>query len=160
MFSKIFGLFQEKEVKHQNSHLSDEQKQLIVACETGDIGATLDLSDIDVNYFDDTGWAPIHYAAQIGNMPIIRILCNSNANPNLITKDGYTPAHLLISYFNRIMNAMKSGSLPQEQGIGLIQQCMNCFNSLISAGADLTIKSPQGIIPQDFLQKIGAIHHI
>mmetsp|Transcript_43814 Transcript_43814/g.132624 ORF Transcript_43814/g.132624 Transcript_43814/m.132624 type:complete len:157 (-) Transcript_43814:108-578(-) len=41
---------------------------------------------IDVNLYDEQGWTPLHYAAQLNHSEIVKVLLDGNANPILKDK--------------------------------------------------------------------------
>uniref|UniRef100_A0A7S4RIA3 Uncharacterized protein n=1 Tax=Alexandrium monilatum TaxID=311494 RepID=A0A7S4RIA3_9DINO len=41
---------------------------------------------IDINLYDEQGWTPLHYAAQLNHAEIVKVLLAGNANPGLKDK--------------------------------------------------------------------------
>ncbi len=81
-------------------------------------------NDADVN---KTGWAPLHYAASGGHVPVIAHLLDHSAYIDAESPNGTTP----------LMMAAMYGS-PEA------------VKHLIQAGADLTIKNQLGLTALDF----------
>jgi len=53
-------------------------------------------SKFDVNTLDDSGNAPIHIAANTGNIPALQILLSHGASVNIRNGDGSTPLHVAV----------------------------------------------------------------
>lgn len=81
-------------------------------------------NDADVN---KTGWAPLHYAASGGHVPVIEHLLEHSAYIDAESPNGTTP----------LMMAAMYGS-PES------------IKHLIQAGADLTLKNQLGLTALDF----------
>ena len=48
----------------------------------------------DVNIMDSNGWTPLHSACQYGDLEIVKILVEDNANINKFSNTGYYPVHI------------------------------------------------------------------
>lgn len=58
------------------------------------------MKEVDLDTLtDDAGWTPIHIAASIGNVPILKELCERQIKPDLnqVTFQGVTALHLAVS---------------------------------------------------------------
>ncbi|CAD1784717.1 similar to Saccharomyces cerevisiae YGR232W NAS6 Proteasome-interacting protein involved in the assembly of the base subcomplex of the 19S proteasomal regulatory particle (RP) [Maudiozyma barnettii] len=58
------------------------------------------MKDIDLDILtDDAGWTPVHIAASVGNLPILKELCEREIKPDLDlkTQQGITALHLAVS---------------------------------------------------------------
>jgi hypothetical protein len=54
----------------------------------------LDSGDFNINALDDYGYAPLHLAADRGNLEIVKLLLEYHADPTIKDEDGYTPCDL------------------------------------------------------------------
>ena len=81
-------------------------------------------NDADVN---KTGWAPLHYAASGGHVPVIEHLLEHSAYIDAESPNGTTPLMMAAMY-----------GTPES------------VNHLIQAGADLTLKNQLGLTALDF----------
>jgi len=53
--------------------------------------------DINVNWTDNEGWAPLHMASFNGHIEVVkRLLAHADINVNLKSDDGQTPPFLLV----------------------------------------------------------------
>jgi ankyrin repeat protein len=79
-----------------NSIVGDHFIELIGDCKIPEIKEMLSkYSTIDlVNYKDDRGWTPLHYAAAYDYRNVAKILIKNGANPSAKSFSGITPLHL------------------------------------------------------------------
>ena len=54
----------------------------------------LSLVDTDVNARDEYDNTPLHHAVAAGNAPMVNLLLEHNANPNLVNREGHSPMQL------------------------------------------------------------------
>ena len=54
--------------------------------------------EIDLNGTDVEGWTPLHYAAKMGYLKVIELLCKKEAIIDATTNDGETCLHLASEY--------------------------------------------------------------
>jgi ankyrin repeat protein len=80
--------------------------------------------DVDVN---KPGWAPLHYAASGGHVPVIQLLLENNAYIDAESPNGTTP----------LMMAARYGS-------------WSAVKALLDAGADINLKNQLGFTALDF----------
>ena len=45
----------------------------------------------DVNQPDGGGNSPLHFACELGDLALVKLLLSLGANPNATNRDGYTP---------------------------------------------------------------------
>lgn len=71
------------------------QDQLMEICESGDVNALNKLltQNVDINYKNEYGTAPIHVAAQHDHKEIVEILLKKGADINILTADDLTALH-------------------------------------------------------------------
>ena len=81
----------------------------------------------DVN---KTGWAPLHYAASNGNLPIIALLIENSAYIDAESPNGTTPLMMAAMY-----------GTPEAVKL------------LVDEGADVQLKNQQGLTALDFAQR-------
>ena len=90
----------------------DEVKRLVIDC------------GLDPNIKDNSGWTPLHYAAEGGHLDVVKLLLERGADPNVKDKAGDTPLH----------NAAK--------------KChVDVAGVLLDYGADPTIRDNEGRTP-------------
>lgn len=46
---------------------------------------------VDANAADSGGWTPLHYAARMKNVEVMRLLLDAGADPNALTAEMHTP---------------------------------------------------------------------
>ena len=109
---------------------SDACDQLVNAIKTKDaelVNVVLDTyPDFDINTLDKQGKAPIHYAASIGNLEILKKLIEKKANVNSLSYDNNTPLH----------EAVLSNEITEQ-----------ICELLLKNGADLNLKNNSGKTP-------------
>ena len=89
-----------------------------------DIAASLIKRDADIN---KTGWAPLHYAATGGHLPILSLLLDNHAYIDAESPNGSTPLMMAAMY-----------GTPEAVKL------------LLEAGADPLLKNQQGLTAADF----------
>ena len=106
-----------------------DESPLMMAALKGhlEIARKLIARDADVN---KTGWAPLHYAATHGHVPVIRLLLDHHAYIDAESPNGTTP----------LMMAAHYGS---PEAVKL----------LLEAGADSALKNKLGLTALDFAQR-------
>ena len=106
-----------------------DESPLMMAALKGhlEIARKLIARDADVN---KTGWAPLHYAATNGHVPVIRLLLDHHAYIDAESPNGTTP----------LMMAAHYGS---PEAVKL----------LLEAGADPALKNKLGLTALDFAQR-------
>ena len=106
-----------------------DESPLMMAALKGhlEIARKLIARDADVN---KTGWAPLHYAATNGHVPVIRLLLDHHAYIDAESPNGTTP----------LMMAAHYGS---PEAVKL----------LLEAGADSALKNKLGLTALDFAQR-------
>jgi len=102
---------------------------LMVAAYTNNLEAVQVLLDHDAEV-NKHGWAPLHYAAAVGNCDIMKLLIEKSAYVDAESPNKTTP----------IMMAARAG---QTDAVKL----------LIEEGADLSLKNDQGMSALDFARK-------
>ena len=114
---------------HVEVRNTQDESPLMLAALRGqlDLVTKLVARDADVN---KTGWAPLHYAATGGHVPVIEFLLEHSAYIDAESPNGTTP----------LMMAAMYGS-PEA------------VKHLIQAGADLQIKNGAGLSAMDFAQR-------
>lgn len=106
-----------------------------------------------VNKCDDSGFAPLHYACQLGNPDMVELLIKAGANVNVMSADKLMPIHLAISTAQAArMLPTASNGLPWS-----VQGALMCVQHLANNGADLKFVCPYGFSALDFLRRIGAV---
>ena len=76
------------------------------------------------NTVDDSGWTPVHYAVNNGNLALLKQLLKSKININAKCKQGLTPLH-----------------------VAAIKNSNDCLFFLLSEGSKTTIKDKRGYTP-------------
>merc|ERR1711907_134363 len=81
------------EQKKEYGFVAAEQQRFLWRLQDGHLDIVEDYLDnpkkkqaIDVNAYDEQGWTPIHYAAQMNYADIVKALLKGNANPSLKDK--------------------------------------------------------------------------
>ena len=110
---------------------SADESPLMLAALRGDLAMARALiaRDADVN---KTGWAPLHYAASRGQIPMIDLLLEHHAYIDAESPNRTTP-------------------LMMAAGYGSVQ----ATRILLRAGADATVKNAEGLTALDFALGFG-----
>ena len=108
-----------------------DESPLMLAALRGDLAMARALiaRDADVN---KTGWAPLHYAASRGHIPMIDLLLEHHAYIDAESPNRTTP-------------------LMMAAGYGSVQ----ATRILLRAGADATVKNAEGLTALDFAMGFG-----
>ena len=108
-----------------------DESPLMLAALRGDLALARALiaRDADVN---KTGWAPLHYAASRGQIPMIDLLLEHHAYIDAESPNRTTP-------------------LMMAAGYGSVQ----ATRILLRAGADATLKNAEGLTAMDFAMGFG-----
>ena len=61
------------------------------------VSCMLDIG-FDINFPDNFGWCPMHYAVKNQNMPVVRVLIERNALLDVRTREDYIPLHTMAKY--------------------------------------------------------------
>ena len=105
------------------------------------------------NKCDNSGFAPLHYACQLGNPDMVQTLIKAGANVNVMSGDKLMPIHLAISTAQAArMSPTAPNGLPWS-----VQGALMCVQHLANNGADLNYVCPYGFSAMDFLKRIGAV---
>ena len=105
------------------------------------------------NKCDDSGFAPLHYACQLGDPEMVEVLIKAGANVNQLSYDKLMPIHLAIS---TAQAARRSPTAPN--GIPWsVKGALRCVELLANNGADLNYTCPYGFSGMSFLKIIGAV---
>ncbi len=112
-----------------NALNAKDESALMIAALKGhlDVAASLIKRDADVN---KTGWAPLHYAATGGHLPILSLLLENHAYIDAESPNGSTPLMMAAMY-----------GTPQAVKL------------LVEAGADPLLKNQQGLTAIDFARR-------
>mmetsp|Transcript_18837 Transcript_18837/g.25985 ORF Transcript_18837/g.25985 Transcript_18837/m.25985 type:complete len:137 (+) Transcript_18837:136-546(+) len=109
---------------------SNDPQQLLEACrregtKVKDLVPLLD-SGIPVDYTSKAhvGWTGLHYAAEIGNLPVAQFLVEKGATVNKESEGSWTP----------LLNAVRNSQYKMVE-------------YLVSVGADPNIRTKQGLTP-------------
>lgn len=111
----------------------------------------------------DSSRAPIHLATQRGYFPIVKLLLEHDANPNLPNEHGETPLHLAagLGFVNITEELLSYGANPNARTIygstplhsaafqepnftAALKDIPQTFELLLRAGANLTLKNNKG----------------
>ena len=87
-----------------------------------------------VDWQDENGWAPLHYASENGYLEIVMLLLENKCNLNVTNKYGDTPL-ILAAYFNH----------------------MDTVRALVEAGCDITIRNNENMTAVEQAEQNG--HH-
>lgn len=117
--------------------------------------------EIDIDeYTDDAGWTPLHIAASIGNLEVLKLLLNYEPKPdvNLPTSTGVRPIHLAVA--KKHIDAVKllvedygasvrikdnKGQYPIHRAASIGSVALVEF--LASKGSNINIKDSEGWTP-------------
>jgi ankyrin repeat protein len=105
---------------------SNGDTALMIASFTHNVDAVKALLDHDAEV-NRHGWAPLHYAAAVGDVPIITLLLDKSAYIDTESPNKTTP----------LMMAARGGN-------------NEAVKVLIEAGADVSLKNDQGLTAADF----------
>ncbi|MDQ3272376.1 MAG: ankyrin repeat domain-containing protein [Pseudomonadota bacterium] len=105
------------------------ESALMIAALKGDLAAATSLLKREA-HVNKTGWAPLHYAATSGSLPILSLLLEQHAYIDAESPNGSTPLMMAAMY-----------GTPQAVKL------------LIDAGADPSIKNQQGLTALDFARR-------
>jgi ankyrin repeat protein len=83
---------------------------------------------MDPNLKDYAGWSPLHEACSNGNLEIVQLLIENNAEINLRGSKDSTPLHEAI-----------------------VNNHLACAKYLLEQGADINIKNSHGFLAKEFL---------
>jgi len=102
----------------------------------------------EINGQDEFGRTPLHLAAESGNMPLVGLLLDHKANPNIQDNAGNTPLHNTIS---ATTGAGGAGTV-----IIADPARIPLFDLLVQHGANPTIKNNDGKTAQQLLAEATA----
>lgn len=100
-----------------------------------DLASRLIRSGADIDKVDKLGQTALHYAIQRGASPLMTMLLEYGANPNMLTKAQDTP--LLLSL-----------ATPETAGLAAI---------LLDAGADVSLANKLGLLPLHRVAQLGFV---
>ena len=127
-----------------------------MACETGLTDTVKMLINNGARAFnkcDESGFAPLHYACQLGNSDMVEALIKAGANVNVMSADKLMPIHLAISTAQAArMSPTAPNGMPWS-----VQGALMCVQHLANNGADLNYVCPYGFSGISFLKMIGAV---
>ena len=102
---------------------------------------------------DNSGFAPLHYACQLGNSEMVAALVKAGANVNVMSADKLMPIHLAISTAQAAqMSPTSPDGIPWST-----KDALMCVQILANNGADLNYVCPYGFSAMSFLKRIGAV---
>ncbi|MCB9229326.1 MAG: ankyrin repeat domain-containing protein [Deltaproteobacteria bacterium] len=107
----------------------------------------------------DFGWAPLHIAVFMDNLTIVRDLIKANANVNLPDKNGNTPLHLAVRFWERlrktyiIQDLVAAKALMDRKNnwgesslyLAIMYAPADIVRILVDAGADVNAKATYGV---------------
>ena len=117
---------------------------------------------IDVNAKNCDGTSPLYIACQYGHSKIISILLNSNADPNIVTSDGWTPLMIASSMadISTILLLLLQYDADINYSTAAGETALSCasddnvFQILLDCGADVTqLQVPQSPQPLEVPQE-------
>jgi ankyrin repeat protein len=106
----------------------------------------------------------LHWAVEVGNRKLVRLLLEHGANPNVADEDGDTPLHYLLSWRSKMDLAtlealLQYGADPNKVNADgetvlfslsldrKFRQWPEAIRNLVQSGADVNRKSPDGDTP-------------
>ena len=105
------------------------------------------------NHCDDSGWAALHYACQIGNPEIVEVLVQAGVDVNIMSVDKLMPIHLAISTAQAArMSPTAPNGIPWNT-----KDALKCLQILVNNGADLDYVCPYGFSGMSFLKMMGLV---
>ncbi len=129
---------------------------LTLACENGlseTVKMLINNSAKAVDKCDESGFAPLHYACQLGNPIMVDSLINAGANVNVLSADKLMPVHLAIS---TVQASQMSPTAPNGTPWNP-RDAFKCIQLLANNGADLDYVCPYRFSGLSFLKMIGAV---
>ena len=147
-------------IAHANANLDvvglKGHTPLTMACESGLTDTVKMLINNGARAFnkcDDSGFAPLHYASQLGNPEIVEALIKAGADVNVMSADKLMPIHLAISTAQAArMSPTAPNGIPWS-----VKGARMCVQHLANNGADLNYVCPYGFSGLSFLKMIGAV---
>lgn len=108
----------------------------------------LQQSNINVNEKDNNGCTPLHYAAGVGSVEIVRILNNNKSNLLALNADGHIPLHLAAAggyvevvqeflMLNVPMDYFSSKNINTPLYYAAMSSCTDLLQYLISCDGDI-----------------------
>lgn len=112
---------------------------------------------MDVNIKDNSGWSPLHYAADRGNNNVVRLLIESRADVNIKSNEGKTPLHIAVQK-NKVeiikLLLKKGANINLSDRLGKTPLHLSLWNQkagltilLIKNGANVNAKDISGQTP-------------
>jgi|GEM_PF-5176273 len=117
-----------------------------------------------VNWQDDSGYSPLHWAVQEGHYDICKLLIEKGADVNIEDEYGHTPllqasATKDPSIASLLIDRGADVNLKTEQGTPLHMACawacVDTVELLIDHGSEVNIKDDEGMTPLDFAIETG-----
>lgn len=124
-----------------------------------------DLADVDLRGMD--GYAPLHLAAEFGQVEVARLLMGRGADPNAVSMNELraTPLHCAITSGHRdtaslLLALGASPNAIQHGGVGALHLAARrgdetIVDMLLIRGADATRKADDGKTPIDVASEMG-----
>ena len=111
-------------------------QELLIACFGGNTAEAKRLiaEGAPVDWQDEIGYAPLHWASENGHTNILMLLLENKCNTNVTDIDGYTP----------LTRAAQGGRI-------------TIARALVEAGCDITIRSTSNMTAAEWAKKKG--HH-
>lgn len=113
----------------------------------------------NINTKDENGDTPLHHAVtKINNIPMIQLLINSNADPNIVNNNGETPLHIVSDDYDAaliLLNASADPNIIDKNGSTLLHYAVHdehleIIALLLEFGADPNIRNNEGNFPCDY----------